>query len=180
MHMSASVAVVALLASGCVAVAAVLLANRARESTPSPPRRPPPDGADSGWRGVMLRRINEERRKAGVPSLCLNSKLNAAAQAHSADQAALGKSWTHTGSDGSNPCQRIQRAGYSFAACGENVAELKLGVQDVMNGWMNSPGHRANLLSRTYRQVGLGRESTAGGTWWTQSFASSSSERCEG
>lgn len=189
--MSASVVVAALFMSGCVLVVAVLLVA-SRPETRDPPRvlpagvLPTDTGGNSadnaGWRGVMLQRINEERRKVGAPPLCLNNKLNAAASAHSADQAARGGSWSHAGSDGSNACQRMQRAGYRFinSVCGENVAEGEAKPNDIMNGWMLSPGHRANLLDRKYSQVGLGRVTTPNGMWWTQNFAASTTESCNG
>lgn len=125
------------------------------------------------WRVEMLGIINARRSKVGAPPLCLNAKLNAAAQAHSADQAAR-RMMTHTGSDGSNPCQRIQRAGYRFGTCGENVAQGNATVYDIMNGWMRSAPHLANMVNRKYRHVGLARV----GQYWTQAFADGSKEPC--
>lgn len=126
------------------------------------------------WRAEMLGIINARRRKAGVPPLCINAKLNQAAEAHSADQAAR-RMMTHTGSDGSNPCQRIQRTGYRFRACGENVAQGVATVYDIMNGWMRSAPHLANMVDRKYRQVGLARV----GQYWTQVFADGAKEACD-
>jgi len=122
----------------------------------------------------MLASVNAQRAQAGVGALSLCGTLTTAAQRHSEDQAAH-NSMTHTGSDGSTLGTRAGRAGYNgWTALGENVAYGYTGVDSVMTGWMNSSGHRANILSSTYTHVGFGRATSGSGTeYWTQDFGRS-------
>ena len=122
----------------------------------------------------MLQRINAERATAGVGALSACGTLRAAAVAHSADQAAH-SSMSHTGSDGSTMVQRAERAGYTgWMSLGENVAYGYGTVDAVMTAWMNSPGHRANLLNGSFTHVGLGQAAAGNGTlYWTQDFGRS-------
>ena len=131
----------------------------------------PAGGATEAWMSDMLARINAERSTAGAGALQLCARLTTAAQAHSGDQAAT-NTMSHTGSNGSTMSQRIEAAGYTgWSALAENVAMGYPSVSSVMDGWMNSPGHRANLLSASYLHVGLGRAASASGTlYWTQDF----------
>jgi uncharacterized protein YkwD len=77
---------------------------------------------------------------------------------------------SHTGSDGSSPWQRAKRAGYDDAM-GENVAYGYRSPTAVMNGWMNSAGHRANILNCSARALGVGLAYSRGGDpYWTQLF----------
>ncbi len=103
----------------------------------------------------VLSIINKQRTQAGLLGLRLHSRLTAAAQAHSKDMA-----WcnflSHIGSDGSSFAERIRRHGYSFSASGENVAFGFTSAQQVVQGWMNSPGHRANILNPKYKDIGIG------------------------
>lgn len=109
---------------------------------------------------TFLALINEERTKSGLGLLVENARLSAAAQAHAADMAAQGY-FSHTGLNGSTFSERAQAAGYACAAA-ENIAAGQRSEADVMTGWMNSAGHRRNILLRDATQFGLGR---AGNTW---------------
>jgi uncharacterized protein YkwD len=119
----------------------------------------------------MLSRINAERASVGAAPLQLCARLTNAAQAHSADQAAH-NTMSHVGSNGSTFDQRIEAAGYiHWNALAENVAAGYTTVDSVMTGWMNSPGHRTNLLSTSYVHVGVGQATAGNGTmYWTQDF----------
>lgn len=145
---------------------------------------PPPDapaptsvpGATStpAWANEMLIRINAERSAAGAPPLTFCTTLMTAAQRHSEDQAAH-STMTHTGSNGSTMVQRAEAAGYrGWTSLAENVAAGYTSVTSVMNGWMGSSGHRANLLSATTQHVGVGRATSGSGAiYWTQDFGRS-------
>jgi uncharacterized protein YkwD len=115
---------------------------------------------------MLLDLVNEVRKKAGAPALCLNSRLTAAAQLHSQDQAKR-KTMSHTGGDGSGPGTRATRAGYAWTWVGENVAWNQQDVKAVFNAWMNSPGHKANILNENFRHMGGGR-ADSDGPYWTQ------------
>ncbi|WP_414625148.1 CAP domain-containing protein [Calothrix sp. CCY 0018] len=114
--------------------------------------------------------VNNERRKAGLSPLRIHSRLNASAQAHSNDMA-RNNFMSHTGSDGSSMGDRIKRYGYNFRRAAENVAAGQSSPQDVMRSWMNSPGHRKNILNGNFRDIGVGyARGGRYGTYWTQNF----------
>jgi uncharacterized protein YkwD len=126
------------------------------------------------WQDQMLASINAQRAAAGKPALARCGSLDRAAQAHTEDQAAT-NTMTHTGSDGSTLGPRANRAGYlGWTSLGENVAMGYSTVDAVMIGWMNSSGHRANLLNGGYTHVGVGlAHSASGQAYWTQDFGAS-------
>ncbi|SCG62971.1 CAP domain-containing protein [Micromonospora humi] len=112
--------------------------------------------------------VNQERAKAGCKALTVNSKLTLAAQRHSQDQADH-KKMSHDGSDGSDVGQRLDRVGYTWRAYGENVAWNQQSPAAVMDAWMNSEGHRANILNCSFTQIGVG-VARSNGPYWTQDF----------
>lgn len=83
---------------------------------------------------AMLRLVNAARARRRLPPVCLNSKLNAAAQAHAVDQARM-RRMSHTGSNGSSMSSRIDAAGYNWMALGENVAWGYTTVRSVFIAW---------------------------------------------
>ncbi|UZJ32835.1 CAP domain-containing protein [Streptomyces endophytica] len=133
-------------------------------ATPSPTASGAPA---SGTAASILKLVNSERSKAGCSPLKLNAKLTKAAQDHSKDMAAH-RNMSHTGSDGSDPGQRITRAGYRWSAYGENVAYGYSSPASVMKGWMNSPGHKRNILDCSFKELGVGLAQP--GDYWTQDF----------
>jgi uncharacterized protein YkwD len=112
--------------------------------------------------------VNAERAKAGCGALKINSKLMTAAQRHSQDQADH-QNMTHDGSDGSDAGDRLDRVGYAWRSYGENVAWNQKTPAAVMDAWMNSPGHRANILNCGFTEIGVGI-ATSNGPYWTQDF----------
>ncbi|MFI7596091.1 CAP domain-containing protein [Micromonospora sp. NPDC049359] len=113
--------------------------------------------------------VNAERAKAGCKALSIDDKLMTAAQRHSQDQADHSK-MTHTGSDGSDTGVRLDRVGYAWRTYGENVAWNQKTPAAVMDAWMNSSGHRANILNCAFTEIGVGIASS-NGPYWTQVFA---------
>ncbi|QTD96517.1 CAP domain-containing protein [Streptomyces cyanogenus] len=136
-------------------------------AAPAAPSTPKPTATASGVTAEILRLVNAERSKAGCQALTLNSTLTKAAQAHSQDMAAH-QNMSHTGSDGSSPGDRITRAGYVWSSYGENVAYGYGTAEQVMAGWMSSPGHRANILNCGFKEIGVGLAQP--GSYWTQDF----------
>ncbi|SCL33924.1 Uncharacterized conserved protein YkwD, contains CAP (CSP/antigen 5/PR1) domain [Micromonospora pallida] len=112
--------------------------------------------------------VNAERAKAGCGAVRVNAKLTSAAQQHSADQAAHRK-MSHTGSDGSDAGDRLDRVGYDWRGYGENVAWNQQTPAAVMAAWMNSSGHRANILNCAFTEIGVG-VARSNGPYWTQVF----------
>lgn len=139
-------------------------------AAPAAPSSPAPAATASGVTADIVRLVNAERAKAGCQPLTLNSTLTKAAQAHSDDMAAH-QNMSHTGSDGSSPGDRITRAGYTWSSYGENVAYGYSTADQVMAGWMSSPGHRANILNCGFKEIGVGLAQP--GSYWTQDFGTS-------
>ncbi|MBD3881758.1 T9SS type A sorting domain-containing protein [Phormidium tenue FACHB-886] len=120
---------------------------------------------------------NLQRSQAGLAPLKLNAKLSNAAYVHSRDMA-LRDFFSHTGSDGSNVTNRIREAGYRSLNAGENIAAGYATAEAVVEGWMNSPGHRANILFPNVKEIGVGfyfLSNDSGAVlqryYWTQDFA---------
>ncbi|MEU1683811.1 CAP domain-containing protein [Micromonospora sp. NPDC005707] len=112
--------------------------------------------------------VNQERAKAGCKALTVDDKLTLAAQRHSQDQADH-KKMSHDGSDGSDVGDRLDRVGYAWRSYGENVAWNQQSAAAVMDAWMNSPGHRANILNCSFTEIGVG-VARSNGPYWTQDF----------
>lgn len=135
---------------------------------PAPaPTAAPTGGGDAQIHQQILKLVNDERTKAGCAALTLDGSLTAAATAHSLDMATQGY-FSHTGLNGSNPGDRARAAGYNGGGIGENIAAGYGSAEAVMAGWMNSSGHRANILNCGYRVLGVGY--AAQGNHWTQMF----------
>ncbi|MFF3203724.1 sigma-70 family RNA polymerase sigma factor [Streptomyces sp. NPDC002962] len=113
--------------------------------------------------------VNKERTTAGCGPLTDDSLLRAAAQGHSDDMAAR-DFFDHTNPDGADPGRRITAAGYRWSTYGENIAKGQQTASSVMTSWMNSEGHRANILNCSFKNIGIGIHDGAGGPWWTQNF----------
>ena len=112
--------------------------------------------------------MNEERAKAGLSPLSVNSKAANAAQTRARE---IEKSFSHTRPDGSSFNTALTEAGVSFRGAGENIAYGQNSPEKVMEGWMNSSGHRANILNRDFTSIGVGHYQDASGTdYWTQLF----------
>ncbi len=135
---------------------------------PAPAPAPAPSGSVSS---SAIDATNAERVAAGLPALASNSALNAAASAHSVDQATRNK-MSHAGSDGSDAGVRIARAGFSASTWGENVAAGYASGDSVVAGWMGSSGHRANILNANFTSIGVAYAQSSDGTlYWTMVLA---------
>jgi uncharacterized protein YkwD len=105
-------------------------------------------------RTQILDAHNEFRADAKLRKLIPNRKLTAAAQAHAEDMAARQK-MTHIGGNGSRSAERVRARGYHYFRTGENVAAGYFNVDRVMKGWMESPGHKRNILG-SFSEIGVG------------------------
>ncbi|WP_055489224.1 CAP domain-containing protein [Streptomyces sp. TP-A0356] len=113
---------------------------------------------------------NAERAAAGLPPLAADPLLTAAAQAHCADMVARAF-YAHTSPDGREPWDRAAAAGSRHRAVGENIACGQRSPAEVVRGWMDSPGHRANILKPAFTHMGVGFAGGGrAGTYWTQLF----------
>ncbi|MEU5535512.1 CAP domain-containing protein [Streptomyces sp. NPDC020362] len=132
--------------------------------------RPLTRGALSRTATEVVALTNTERARAGLPPLTADPLLATAAQAHCADMAAR-DFYAHTSPDGSEPWDRAAAAGSRRSTIGENIACGQRSPAEVVDGWMNSPGHRANILKPEFTHLGVGF--TGGGragTYWAQLF----------
>lgn len=136
---------------------------------PAAPKPSNPDtGATESARASVLALVNQERAKVGCSPLAASRGLTALAQDFSEDMAARGF-FSHTDPDGATPWDRAEKAGV-LGLGGENIARGQADAQAVMDGWMNSDGHRANILNCDYKTLGVGVHFGSGGPWWTQDF----------
>lgn len=102
--------------------------------------------------------INKERKDRGLPALSQHSSLRQAARRHSQDMA-CNDHFSHTGTDGSTLGSRLLDAGYSYSWAAENIgasSSQSFSAQSVVTMWMNSPGHRKNILSENAKHIGVG------------------------
>jgi uncharacterized protein YkwD len=114
-----------------------------------------------------------DRRFGAAPSVHWNSVLAQASQLHAEDMA-RNNYFSHAGRDGSNPAQRVERAGYRYRATGENIAAgSQMQADDAVAGWIKSPGHCANLMNPRFTEMGaafaVDRRSELG-VYWAQAF----------
>ena len=124
----------------------------------------------------MLSLTNEQRQQNGCGPLAFNQLLQNAAQKHAVDMA-VQDYFSHTGKNGSTPDQRITAEGYAFSGWAENIAAGQQTPQAVVTSWMNSPGHRANILNCALTELGVGYYFLANDTgnenwnhYWVQVF----------
>ncbi|WP_241038512.1 CAP domain-containing protein [Blastococcus litoris] len=132
---------------------------------PAPAAAPAP--SDGTTEGQVLALVNAERAAAGCGALSADAGLANVARAHSADMRDRGF-FDHVNLDGLDPFDRAERAGLSARA--ENIAWGQRSPAEVMDSWMNSPGHRANILNCSLTRLGVGVAEGSGGPWWTQLF----------
>ncbi|EPJ41886.1 hypothetical protein STAFG_1065 [Streptomyces afghaniensis 772] len=142
--------------------------SRTATKAPPKPSAPAALSEESAAAAQVLKLVNEERAKVGCSAVAANSALTELAQDYSEDMAARGF-FDHTDPDGRTPWDRAEKAGISNLG-GENIARGQADAAAVMDAWMNSPGHRANILNCDFKTLGVGVELGSGGPWWTQDF----------
>ena len=118
----------------------------------------------------VIRLVNVQRSKAGLQLLKTNWQLCRVARYKSADMANKGY-FAHNSPTYGTPFQMMESFGLRFSAAGENIAYGQRTPAEVMNGWMNSPGHRNNILSPSFTEIGVGlAKNKSGVCYWTQQF----------
>ena len=132
------------------------------------PDQPGTDGSQDAFANEVVRLVNEERAKAGLPALTVDRGAASAAQVRAKE---IERSFSHTRPDGSSFNSALTEAGVNFRGAGENIAYGQNSPEKVMEGWMNSSGHRANILNSSYTSIGVGHYQNASGVnYWTQLF----------
>lgn len=118
----------------------------------------------------VARLVNVQRANAGLHSLTLNWQLSRCARYKSADMANKGY-FDHNSPTYGSPFTMMQNFGLRFSAAGENIAYGQRTPAEVMADWMNSPGHRSNIMNPTYTEIGVGlAKNSSGVCYWTQQF----------
>ncbi|MGH4138442.1 CAP domain-containing protein [Clostridium sp.] len=114
--------------------------------------------------------VNQERSKLGLAPLKANSALSNVARTKSEDMRD-NNYFSHTSPTYGSPFDMMKKFGITYTAAGENIAMGQPTAASVMNGWMNSPGHKANILSANFTEIGVGVAKDASGTiYWTEQF----------
>lgn len=118
----------------------------------------------------ILNLVNAERSKQGLQSLTLSEKLTSIANTKAKDMADKGY-FSHESPTYGSPFDMLKHFGVSYSYAGENIAAGQKTAKEVMNSWMNSSGHRANILNKNYTQLGVGYvQGGQYGTEWVQLF----------
>ena len=140
-------------------------------TAPTPPAKPTTPTAPTNTIGSFEQQVvdlvNEARKQNGLNPLTLNTKLSDIARMKSQDMLDKGY-FDHNSPTYGTPFQMMTNNGISYRAAGENIAMGYTTPQAVMTAWMNSSGHRANILNASYTQIGVGY--VANGNYWTQEF----------
>jgi uncharacterized protein YkwD len=132
-------------------------------------------GAQEVYAADVMEIVNRERAAKGCAALTINLAMTAAAYEHSRDMGVSGY-FAHDTPAGVTPWTRMEQAGYAEPAA-ENIAEGYKTPQDVVNSWINSPGHRENILNCSYKASGVGyyngstvnnTAANSAGPWWTE------------
>lgn len=130
----------------------------------------PTESVTSQQAQAVLKLVNEERAKQGLKSLTLSSNLTSIANTKAKDMA-VNNYFSHTSPTYGSPFQMLQHFGVTYRSAGENIAAGQKSPQEVMTAWMNSSGHRANILNSSYTELGVGYYAGGSyGTEWVQLF----------
>lgn len=163
------------------AATATTSGTAAPTATPVTPAVTPEAGCDAtgneAYESTLLDLINEARANQGLPAYSLSSHLRSAARSHSADMA-CNDYLSHTGSDGSSVGERVSAEGYDWSWVGENIfatsSSSSSAPQQAFDWWMNSTGHKANILNVNFTEIGIGymyRADSTYGSYFTAVFA---------
>ena len=111
--------------------------------------------------------VNKERAKNGLKALTMDENVRKVARIKSSDMSTKNY-FSHTSPTYGSPFDMLKSFGISYKSAGENIAQGYTTAEAVVNGWMNSSGHRANILNASYTKIGIGYETD--GNYWTQMF----------
>ena len=133
-----------------------------------------PSTSDSSTLGTYEQQVvdlvNKERAAAGLSALKVNTKLAAVAEKKAEDMRD-NNYFSHTSPTYGSPFDMMKQFGISYTSAGENIAKGQRTPSEVMDGWMNSSGHRANILNSSYTEIGVGYVTDSNGnTYWVQQF----------
>jgi uncharacterized YkwD family protein len=153
------------------APAAPAQTKQAPTATPAKQAAAAPASANIGaYEQQVVDLVNKERAAAGLSALKVNTKLAGVAE-KKAEDLRDNNYFDHQSPTYGSPFDMMKQFGITYTAAGENIAKGQKTPSDVMNGWMNSPGHRANILNADYTEIGVGYVTDSNGTtYWVQHF----------
>ncbi len=131
--------------------------------------KPPSNNVNASIAEQMLALVNAERTKAGVAPLTLSTEVSSVAQVKSDDMAKNGY-FDHNSPTYGSPFTMLSDFGVTYRTAGENIAKGQQSTEAVMKAWMNSSGHKANILSPNFKQLGVGYSANNGSPVWVQMF----------
>jgi uncharacterized YkwD family protein len=131
------------------------------------PAKAPASSAVSAYEQKVVELTNQERAKNGLKPLALDTELSKVAREKSRDMQSKGY-FSHTSPTYGSPFDMMKKFGISYQSAGENIAMGQRTPEEVVKAWMNSSGHRANILNSSYTHIGVGH--VANGNYWTQMF----------
>lgn len=124
----------------------------------------------SSYEQKVVELVNVERQKAGLSSLTLDSAISNIARMKSTDMA-TNNYFAHQSPTYGSAGEMLTKYGIKWSAWGENIASGQRTPQEVVTAWMNSPGHKANIMSTNFSKIGVGYAVNSNGTpYWTQMF----------
>jgi uncharacterized YkwD family protein len=141
-----------------------------KEAQAQPAAKPAAQASSvSAFEKKVVELVNQERQKQGLSALQLDTKLSDVAREKSKDM--MNKNYfSHTSPTYGSPFDMMKQFGIEYRTAGENIAKGQQTPEEVMNGWMNSDGHRKNILSPNFTHIGVGYVDGGGSTYWTQMF----------
>ena len=144
--------------------------NRPEETPDNTPEQTPEEDNDSAqgdYASQVVALVNAERAKYGLSALKVDSRVQQAAQVRAKETV---QSFSHTRPNGSSFSTALTEAGVSYIRSGENIAYGQSTPQQVVQAWMNSSGHRANILNESFTTIGVGYTVSGGTAYWAQLF----------
>lgn len=146
--------------------------NPSVSETPDAPQKPDTDTSGENntlsYAEQVAKLVNEERAKAGLPALTMDADITAAANVRAKE---IKQQFSHTRPNGSSFSTVLKEQGVAFRGSGENIAWGQKSPEQVMNSWMNSEGHRANILNKNFKNIGVGYyQDEKGVNHWVQLF----------
>lgn len=144
--------------------------NRPEEKPDNTPEQTPEEDNDASqgdYASQVVALVNAERAKYGLSALKVDSRVQQAAQVRAKETV---QSFSHTRPNGSSFSTALTEAGVSYSRSGENIAYGQSTPQQVVQAWMNSSGHRANILNENFTTIGVGYTVSGGTAYWAQLF----------
>lgn len=141
--------------------------NRPDNNKPNTDNEQSGNTSESQYAAEVVRLVNAERAKEGLSALKSDSTVQSAAQVRAQE---IVSTFSHTRPNGSSCFTALEAAGVIYSGAGENIAYGQKSPEDVVNAWMNSPGHRANIMNKNFTTIGVGCYKSGNTYYWSQFF----------